>query len=106
MNNIEKKIAIRGHKTRGEEVIKILEQLGGRNNDCFFGTDVNNIYFIDDNNEIDCQKNCTQYQVYTLEEYLQSLKQTEQRNNKRQRQLSVDIETAKNWYKTNNETLK
>jgi hypothetical protein len=106
MNNMEKKIAIRGHKERGEEIIKILEQLGGKNSHTFFGTDVNNIYFIDDNNEIDCQKNCTQYQVYTLEEYLQSLKQTEQRNNKRQRQLSVDIETAKNWYKTNNETLK
>jgi hypothetical protein len=103
---MEKTIAIRGHKDRGAEVIKALEELGGRNNDYFFGTDVNNIYFIDNNNEIDCKKNCTQYQVYTLEEYLQSLKQTEQRNNKTQRQLSVDIETAKKWYKTNNETLK
>ena len=29
-----------------------------------------------------------------------------QKNDKTQRQLSVDIETAKQWYKTNNETLK
>ena len=115
---MEKKIAIRGHKTRGAEVIGILKQLGGRNDDCFFGTDVNNIYFIDENNYIDCTKNCTQYQVYTLEEYLESLNQTEQikstnmekvieqKNDKTQRQLTVDIETAKQWYKTNNETLK
>lgn len=106
MNNMGKKLAIRGHKDRGAEVIKALEELGGRNNDYFFGTDVTNIYFIDDNNEIDCKKNCTQYQVYTLEEYLQSLKQTEQINDNTQRQISVDIETAKKWYKTNNETLK
>ena len=30
----------------------------------------------------------------------------EQKNDNIQRQLSVDIETAKKWYKTNNETLK
>ena len=33
-------------------------------------------------------------------------KTTEQKNDNTQRQLSVDIETAKQWYKTNNETLK
>lgn len=106
MNNMEKTIAIRGYKDRGAEVIKALEELGGRNNDYFFGTDVNNIYFIDDNNEIHCKRHCAQYQVYTLEEYLETLNQTEQINDKTQRQLSVDIETAKKWYKTNNETLK
>ena len=96
------KIAIRGHKDRGAEVIKILEQLGGRNNDCFFGTDVKNIYFINDDNEIDCDRDCTQYQVYTLDEYLESLNQTEpikstnmekvieQKNDNTQRQLSVE----------------
>ena len=103
---MEKVIAIRGHKDRGAEVIKALEELGGRNNHYIFGTDVDNMYFIDENNNIDCKRHCTQYQIYTLDEYLQSLKQTEQINDNTQRQISVDIETAKKWYKTNNETLK
>ena len=103
---MEKTIAIRGHKDRGAEVIKALEELGGRNNHYIFGTDADNMYFIDENNEIDCKKNCTQYQIYTLDEYLETLKQTEQINDNTQRQISVDIETAKKWYKTNNETLK
>lgn len=106
MNNMEKTIAIRGHKDRGAEVIKALEELGGRNNNYIFGTDADIIYFIDKNNNIACKRHCTQYQVYTLDEYLQTLNQTEQRNDNTQRQLSVDIETAKQWYKTNNETLK
>lgn len=111
MSNIEKSIAIRGHKDRGAEVIKTLEQLGGRNSNSLIGVYGGNIYFIDKNNEIDympinrtdINKN---YQIYTLEEYIESLNQTEQRNDNTQRQLSVDIETAKQWYKTNNETLK
>jgi hypothetical protein len=106
MNNIEKKIAIRGHKTRGAEIIKILEQLGGKNIHYAFGSDEDNIYFIDENNNIDYRKHCTQYQIYTLDKYIETLNQTEQMNDKTQRQLSVDIETAKQWYKTNNETLK
>lgn len=106
MNNIEKKIAIRGHKDRGAEVIKTLEQLGGINKGYVFGKDVDNIYFIDENNNIDYKKACPQFQIYTLDEYLELLKQTEQRNDNTQRQLSVDIETAKQWYETNNETLK
>lgn len=106
MNNMKKTIAIRGHKDRGAEVIKALEELGGRNNHYIFGTEADNIYFIDENNNIKCKRHCPQYKVYTLEEYLESLKQTEERNDKTQRQLSVDIETAKQWYKTNNETLK
>jgi hypothetical protein len=105
MNNIEKKIAIRGHKTRGAEIIKILEQLGGKNIHYAFGSDENNIYFIDENNNIDYRKHCTQYQIYTLDKYIETLNQTEQMNDKTQRQLSVDIETAKQWYKSNNVVL-
>lgn len=102
---MEKTIAIRGHKDRGAEVIKALEELGGRNNHYIFGTEADNIYFIDENNNIKCKRHCPQYKVYTLEEYLETLKQTEQRNDKTQRQLSVDIETAKQWYKSNNVVL-
>jgi hypothetical protein len=108
MNDMEKKIAIQGHEKRGAEVIKALEELGGRNIHSLSGESEANIYFIGNNNEIHYTyftiKDIDRYyQIYTLEEYL---KQTEQINNKTQRQLSVDIKTAKQWYKTNNETLK
>lgn len=111
MNNMEKKIAIRGHKTRGAEVIDILKQLGGSNSYPLSGGYMGNIYFIDKNNVIEYMPISIKdvdkiYQIYTLEEYLEILKQTEKINDKTQRQLSVDIETAKQWYKTNNETLK
>lgn len=111
MSNIEKSIAIRGHQDRGVEVINILKQLGGKNSCSLVGGYPHNIYFIGNNNEIEyipfTIKDIDKfYQIYTLEEYLESLKQTEQRNDKTQRQLSVDIVTAKKWYKTNNEILK
>ncbi len=111
MNNMEKKIAIRGHKTRGAEVIDILKQLGGNNSYPLLGGYAHNIYFIDKNNVIEyiplSIKDIDKiYQIYTLEEYLETLNQTKQMNDKTQRQLSVDIETAKQWYKTDNETLK
>ena len=109
--NMEKKIAIRGHKTRGAEVIDILKQLGGSNSYPLLGGYANNIYFIDKNNIIEYLPISIKdidkiYQIYTLEEYLKTLNQTKQMNDKTQRQLSVDIETAKQWYKTDNETLK
>lgn len=72
---MEKKIAIRGHRTRGAEVIKVLEELGGKNNYFHGGRSERNIYFIDKNNEIDyipltVEDINKSYQIYTLEEYL------------------------------------
>ncbi len=108
---MEKTIAIRGHKTRGAEVIKALEELGGKNSYPLSGGYEGNIYFIDKYNVIDYMPITIKdidkiYQIYTLDEYLETLNQAEQKNDDTQRQLSVDIETAKQWYKTNNETLK
>lgn len=78
MNNMKKTIAIRGHKTRGSEVIDILEKLGGRNNYFHGGRSERNIYFVDKNNEIDYMPLTIEdidkfYQIYTLDEYLKSL---------------------------------
>lgn len=108
---MEKTIAIRGHKTRSLEVIDILKQLGGENCYSLEGGYEGNIYFIGNDNVIDYMPLTIKdidkfYQIYTLEEYLETLNQTEQKNDDTQRQLSVDIETAKQWYKTDNETLK
>ncbi len=65
-------LAIKGHATRGKEIIKLLELLGGRNNDndcsaCF----VTRVYFINENNYIDycdCMHHLDYFQL-TLEEF-------------------------------------
>ena len=65
------KIAIQGHPTRGKEVIKILESLGGKNVETLTGT-YKSFYYIDDENEItdDHKENFPPtYKLYTLEEF-------------------------------------
>lgn len=65
------KFAIRGHKSRGKEVIQILESLGGKNVEGLTGT-YETFYYIDDKNEIgdDHKKNFPPtYKLYTLEEF-------------------------------------
>ena len=65
------KIAIRGHESRGKEVIQILESLGGKNTEGLEGI-YKTFYYIDDKNEIgdDHKKNFPPtYKLYTLEEF-------------------------------------
>ena len=66
------KIAIRGHKSRGEEVIQILESLGGRNTFNYNGDYIRTAYFIGMDYSI--YGFCTDspkigFKVYTLEEF-------------------------------------
>lgn len=67
-----KKLAIKGHLTRREEVIELLEMLGGKDSNAFRCTNPNLIYFVLDNHvhwdyigpeEIDA------YNIFTLEEF-------------------------------------
>lgn len=44
---MKEKLAIKGHATRGNEVIEILKMLGGENT-AYYGLDINVIYTIDD----------------------------------------------------------
>ena len=65
------KIAIQGHPNRGKEVIRILEQLGGKNTVKLEGTH-KTFYYIDYKNEIsgDHKDNLPpNYKPYTLEEF-------------------------------------
>ena len=65
------KIAIKGHASRGKEVIQILESLGGKNVEKLTGT-YESFYYIDDRNEIsDNHKENfpPNYKLYTLEEF-------------------------------------
>lgn len=62
------KIAIKGHKTRGKEVIEILEMLGGKNEQGICGNNPNVAYYISHENTIVCDW-CIN--GYTLEEFLE-----------------------------------
>ena len=66
------KIAIQGHSTRGNEVIQILESLGGKNSNSFTG-ESNLWYFIDlDGCIISDHKYAlirAEFKTYTLEEF-------------------------------------
>lgn len=64
-------LAIRGHETRGSEVIACLEVLGGTNLDDYRGDDITAWYFIN-KNEIDWCHECTEesnFIGYTFEEF-------------------------------------
>ena len=66
------KIAIKGHKSRGKEVIQILENLGGRNTFNYNGDFIRTAYFIGMDYSI--YGFCTDspkvgFKVYTLEEF-------------------------------------
>lgn len=67
-------LAIRGHETRGKEVIELLEMLGGRNTDNYRGTDGGRFYFVDDFGHIDwCHEATSESEVisFTLEDFLE-----------------------------------
>ena len=70
-------VAIKGHATRGKEVIQILEMLGG-DNSCLYATGniEDLIYFISENKSIieysrTFEKGLPQFLIFTLEEFLE-----------------------------------
>lgn len=77
---MEKKLAIKGHPTRGKEVIEILEMLGGKiSHECGYkdGFDSSYLFFIntDENFSIDGlaynSEELKNYYIFTLEEFLE-----------------------------------
>ena len=69
------KLAIKGHATRGKELIEILEMLGGINAKKNYGDNVKAVYFINtvQKNGIWCDNmyNLDDYTIFTLEEFLE-----------------------------------
>jgi hypothetical protein len=63
-------LAIRGHATRGKEVIEILEMLGGKQFESYNGNDVNWCYTIIDG-AIDWDYASDKYKVFSLEEFIE-----------------------------------
>jgi len=75
-----KKLAIKGHPTRGEEVIKLLEMMGGINESNHSGKGENSIYYLRyyvDNVVADIlyqiypNTNDDDFKIFTLEEFLE-----------------------------------
>lgn len=68
------RLALRGHSSKGQEVIAILEMYGGINKNQAFGNNPNGIYFIDDNGIIVSNTirrvNYEGFNIFTLEDYL------------------------------------
>ena len=62
-------IAIRGHKTRGKEVIQLLEMLGGKNMCYWEGDDKYRFYYIDEYNHIQITCGTLSYILFDLEEF-------------------------------------
>lgn len=71
IQDIYTNLAIKGHKTRGDEVIKLLEMLGGKNNRCLNGTATRLYYFIENNEIWGCEETPCNYIIFTLEEFLE-----------------------------------
>lgn len=68
------KLAIKGHSTRGAEVIEILEMLGGINADNLYGDDTYYYYYITDDEEIDAvvfKYSDDEACIFSLEEFLE-----------------------------------
>lgn len=68
------KLAIKGHETRGTEVIALLEMLGGINVNNLYGDDTYDYYTITDNKEIDAVifiYNDDETCIFTLEAFLE-----------------------------------
>lgn len=63
-------LAIKGHPTRGKEVIEILEMLGGKKFESYNGTDINWCYTII-GGSIDWDYPSDKYKVFSLEEFLE-----------------------------------
>lgn len=65
-------IAIKGHATRGREVIEILEMLGGKNFKGHYGISISIYYYIDEEKEISGARGerLQNYTIFSLDEFL------------------------------------
>ena len=65
------KLAIRGHETRGKEVIELLEMLGGKNIYNLEGNNTSSYYIIECDGSIDAIFNSDNEEFLTLEDFLE-----------------------------------
>ena len=67
-----KKLTIKGHSTRGKDVIELLEMMGGHNGSNLLGNKSDSAYFITDSGNIGCRDtNHISTNYFTLEEFFE-----------------------------------
>ena len=64
-------LAIKGHRIQGDKVIKLLEMLGGKNNNNYLGNNVLWVYYINKEGCIITDFDLNRFSVFTLEEFLE-----------------------------------
>ena len=64
-------LAIKGHRIQGDKVIKLLEMLGGKNNNNYFGINDLWVYYINKEGCIITDFDLNRFSVFTLEEFLE-----------------------------------
>ena len=60
---MKRHIAIKGNAERGNEIIELLEMMGGKNSEHFTGRDSGRYYFIDDNTKCICSENAYEMEM-------------------------------------------
>ena len=68
---MRKKLAIQGHSTRGNEVIKLLGIMGGHNGSHLLGNKSDSAYFIADSGDIGCRDTNILTNYFTLEDFFE-----------------------------------
>lgn len=69
---MRKQLAIKGHETRGKEVIEILKMLGASNKKNYTGSYTTNLYILNGNNiDIDYTCDYNNQEIFTLEDFLE-----------------------------------
>ena len=70
---MRKQLVIKGHETRGKEVIEILQMLGAKNKRNYTGSYPTTLYILNDNdNDIDLCYDCdyNNQEIFKLEDFL------------------------------------
>ncbi len=70
----EQRVYIKGNSERGSEVIKTLEDLGGKNLHSFLGTDITAYYFINPNGIINNSYSCGDNVFSYVKEFYREIK--------------------------------
>lgn len=60
---MKRHIAIKGNAERGNEIIELLEMMGGKNSEHFTGRDSSRYYFIDNNTKCICSENAYEMEM-------------------------------------------
>ena len=105
----ERRVYIKGNYERGSEVIKTLEDLGGKNLHSFLGTDTTVYYFIDPKGVIDTTSNTFGNVIFPyIKEFYKEIKLPKWKPKYKERYYRINWKGAvvgTTWYDTQDEEI-